>query len=118
MHLSKIRSLHPLERAALTASAISETLAIPVDMISGFPVLAALRIRGKSTQSKTWDDIGAAKWLGSLEDLQNEELINEFNVLRNNEQNLALMSVAGSRLVDGNGAHKIAKIFSQDSSLN
>jgi UDP-2,4-diacetamido-2,4,6-trideoxy-beta-L-altropyranose hydrolase len=84
----------------------------------GLPMLLITIADNQTSQSKTWDDIGAAKWLGSLEDLQNEELINEFNVLRNNEQNLALMSIAGSRLVDGNGAHKIAKIFSQNSSLN
>lgn len=84
----------------------------------GLPMLLITTADNQTSQSKTWDDIGAAKWLGNLEDLQNEELINEFNVLRSNEQDLALMSIAGSRLVDGNGAHKIAKILSQDSSLN
>ena len=41
----------PAERAAVTASSISASVAIPVEMTSGRPVLAILRMSGRSTSS-------------------------------------------------------------------
>jgi hypothetical protein len=43
--------LHPAERAASTASRISSSVAIPVDIIIGLPVAAIQRINGKSVSS-------------------------------------------------------------------
>ena len=42
VHLSNIRSSHPASRAAFTDSPNSETLAIPVDIITGFFVARKL----------------------------------------------------------------------------
>jgi len=44
--------LQPAPRAAFTASSISATLAMPVEMISGLPVAATRRISGRSMFSK------------------------------------------------------------------
>ena len=41
----------PVSRAVATARSISERLAIPVEMMIGFPVSAIARIRGRSTIS-------------------------------------------------------------------
>ena len=44
-------SVGPAERAAATASSISASVAIPVDMTSGRPVAAMRRTSGRSTSS-------------------------------------------------------------------
>ena len=43
--------MQPASRAARTASSISATVAMPVDMITGLPVDATLRINGRSVFS-------------------------------------------------------------------
>ena len=51
MHFNKINFLHLNNFKVLTASLISDNLAIPVDIMTGFPVLATLFIKGISTIS-------------------------------------------------------------------
>jgi hypothetical protein len=51
VHLSRINSRQPASRLARTASSISATVAIPVE-ITGFPVVETTRISGTSVFSK------------------------------------------------------------------
>src|SRR3569623_444897 len=52
VHLSRTKSLQPSWRATRTASSSSAIVAIPVEIIIGFPVAATFRIRGISAFSK------------------------------------------------------------------
>jgi hypothetical protein len=51
VHLSSTISLAPPRRAAATASPISATVAMPLEMIIGLPVAATLAISGRSVAS-------------------------------------------------------------------
>jgi len=52
VHFSSTRCWQPAACAVRTASSISATLAMPVEMIIGLPVRATLRISGRSVFSK------------------------------------------------------------------
>ena len=51
MHLSKRTSVPPAYLKVRIASSISATVAIPVDIIAGFPVEATFLINGRSVLS-------------------------------------------------------------------
>src|SRR5690606_21540527 len=52
VHFNKVISLFPTFLQLLTASSISDKLATPVEIITGFPLLATYSINGKSVISK------------------------------------------------------------------
>jgi hypothetical protein len=52
VHFKSASASPPASRNARTASSISPSVAIPVDMIVGLPIWAMRRIRGRSTFSK------------------------------------------------------------------
>ncbi len=76
MHFNKMRSSHPADRASLTASSISAMLAMPVEMITGFPVAATARIRARSVFSNE-----AILYAGTCSDSRNSTAVASKGVL-------------------------------------
>ena len=75
----------------------------------GLPMLVITIADNQITQSKAWANLGIAKWLGNLPNVDKDALINSYRFLSNNVQIFVSMSIKGSRWVDAGGADKIAK---------
>ena len=77
----------------------------------GLPALILQIADNQALNSRAWDELGAAKFMGSLEKLNADDLRQSVQLLIEDSAQRLSMSEAGKSLVDGLGSKRVAHIL-------
>lgn len=75
----------------------------------GMPMMIIAIAENQMMQAKAWENNGAAIFLGALNEISASQLQCEFVTLLENDELRKAMAVRASRLVDGQGAKRVAE---------
>jgi len=79
----------------------------------GLPMILITIAGNQIPQSKAWGEMGAATYLGAMEDVQGSHLESAFQCVMNDRQCRQNMGLTGSQTVQGTGARCVAELVKE-----